>query len=75
MSECNPKSKRMEMDEYNERRRKYRKKDNPLFCTRGFGACSSDALLSNNGPDLEKGCVKKRKRLPESSSGGSLIRH
>lgn len=75
MSEFNFKSKRMKMDEYNERRRNSRKKKNPYPGTRGFGACSSNALLSNNGSELEKLCVKKRKRPPKSCSGGSLIPH
>lgn len=59
------------MDEYNESRRNSRKKDIPFSGTRGFGACSSSALASNSGPELEKGRGKKRKRPLKSSSGGS----
>jgi len=70
MSELNPKSKRMKMDEYNEKRRNSRKKENPLS-----GACSSNTLLNNSGPELEKVRGKKRKRVPKSpeDSGCSLI--
>ncbi len=60
-SELNPKSERMKMDEYNERRRNSRKKVNPFSGTRGFGACSSSALLSTSGPQSENVCGKKRK--------------
>jgi hypothetical protein len=71
MSELNTKSKRVKMDEYNERRRNSRKKEIPFSGTRGFGACSSSALASKSGPELEKGRDKKRKRPLKSSSGGS----
>ncbi|EFX68138.1 hypothetical protein DAPPUDRAFT_330344 [Daphnia pulex] len=72
MSELNPKSKRMKMDEYNEKRRKSRKKEIPFSGTRGFDACSSSALASNSDPELEKGRGKKRKRPLKSSSLGTI---
>jgi hypothetical protein len=63
MSELNPKSKRVKMDEYNERRRNSRKKEILFSGTRGFGACSSSALASKSGPEIEK-LVERREKDP-----------
>ncbi len=51
------------MDEYNERRRNSRKKEILFSGTRGFGACSSSALASKSGPEIEK-LVERREKDP-----------
>lgn len=64
MNDSEPKSKRMKMDEYNERKKVERRKRNPFPGTRGYGCCSSNAILNKTviGTELLKVSGEKRKR-------------